>query len=157
MPEESHLLGNRQLAMPNSADSSGVFRLEYVSATRKAHGVHPLVDPAIDRMWVAIDDWYRTIDTATAKAVAEGFTHFQYSYMKSRQRIVLRLSLAFATAGRMRARLSPEARQEVRFPADEYFPGAAGARRRYRQIVIKEVFSFARTSCATVGGGLVPA
>jgi hypothetical protein len=32
------------------------------------------VDPAIDPMWVAVDDWYRTIDTATAKAVAEGFT-----------------------------------------------------------------------------------
>jgi hypothetical protein len=63
--------------------------LEYVEATHKAHGVHPPVDPAIDPMWVAMDDWFRTIDAATAKAVAEGFIYFTCGLMKRRYRIVL--------------------------------------------------------------------
>jgi hypothetical protein len=75
---------------PNSADSSGAFWPEYVYATRKAHGVQPSVDQSFDPMRVAIDGWYRTIDAATAKAVAEGFTHFKCSLIKSRRRIALR-------------------------------------------------------------------
>jgi hypothetical protein len=32
-------------------------------------------------MWVAIDNWYRIVDTARAKAVAEGFIYFDGGYL----------------------------------------------------------------------------
>jgi hypothetical protein len=76
--------------MPASEVESSTFWLEYVGAMRKAYGLHPPVDPAVDPMWVAIDDWYRIIDAAVAKAVAEGFVYFECGFMSSRRRIALR-------------------------------------------------------------------
>jgi hypothetical protein len=32
-------------------------------------------------MWVAIDNWYRLVDTARAKAVAEDFIYFDGDYL----------------------------------------------------------------------------
>jgi hypothetical protein len=32
-------------------------------------------------MWVAIDNWCRMVDTARAKAVAEGFIYFDGGYL----------------------------------------------------------------------------
>jgi hypothetical protein len=74
--------------MSTSGEHSWTFWLEYISAARKAHGIHPPVDPAIDPMWVAIDDWFRTIDAATAKAVAEGFIYFTCDSTPPRKQIV---------------------------------------------------------------------
>jgi hypothetical protein len=63
--------------MQTSEDNSLRFWMEVVTATRKAYGHHPPVDPAVGPMWAAIDDWYRIIDAAIAKAVAEGFIYFE--------------------------------------------------------------------------------
>jgi hypothetical protein len=76
-------------AMQTSEDNSLQFWAEVIKATRKAYGDHPLVDPAVDPMWAGIDDWYRIIDAAMAKAVAEGFTYFTCDWQKSRRHIVL--------------------------------------------------------------------
>jgi hypothetical protein len=67
---------------PTSGLSSYEFWYEYVTVTCNAYGLHPAVDPASDPMWVAIDDWYRTIDTATTKAVAEGFIYLDWGVIQ---------------------------------------------------------------------------
>jgi hypothetical protein len=66
------------------------FWVEYVSTARKAYRIQRPVDPNADPMLAAIYDWFRKIDAATAKAVAEGYIYFHCSWSASRHRILLR-------------------------------------------------------------------